>query len=399
MKTVAFRAFLITFLLFAVVPTGFPVRAGSREPVRIGEVNPLTGRLATHGREIHEGILLAVEEASRFGGLEGRPVELLTRDDQSRPDVAINQTQDLLYRQKVVALVGGYVDSLVGPISELAARHGTPYVASASLQRSLTLTGDNPYFFRVAHVSGLVEPICGFLSGVLRPRRLAVLYAATPGATELAGEVRACLSKQGIPLRMEEKFRPGTPDFSPLVLKMRRERVDVLLCAGFFSDHLILVRQLREQKVPLEAYVGPWGVAYDSFIEETGALSERLIGMCAWNPGIPYPGTEEASRRFVEAFRERFERLPTTTTMHGYTSAKVLLMAIDRVLEAGRELSGEAISASLRGLDETLPMGRVAFDEKGDPKFYRQVIVQVQDRRLVPVYPEERARGALLVPW
>ena len=92
----------------------------------------MTGNLALHGLEIHQGIVAAVEEVNSRGGLNGRKVELLSRDDQSRPDVALNQTQDLLYREKVVGLLGGYVDSLVGPISSMAARQGTPYVAAMS---------------------------------------------------------------------------------------------------------------------------------------------------------------------------------------------------------------------------------------------------------------------------
>ena len=126
---------------------GFLPATAWADAIRLGEVNPLTGNLALHGQEIHEGIVMAVEEINSRGGLHGRQVELISRDDQSRPDVALNQTQDLLYREKVVGLLGGYVDSLVGPISSLAARSGTPYVAVASLQKSLT-DKKNPFFFK-----------------------------------------------------------------------------------------------------------------------------------------------------------------------------------------------------------------------------------------------------------
>jgi len=70
-----------------------------KAPVRIGEIDPLTGKLAMHGMEIHQGILYAVEELNSRGGLQGHLVELISRDDQSQPEVAINQTQELLYRE------------------------------------------------------------------------------------------------------------------------------------------------------------------------------------------------------------------------------------------------------------------------------------------------------------
>ena len=258
-------------------------------------------------------------------------VELLSRDDQSRPDVALNQTQDLLYREKVIGLLGGYVDSLVGPISSLAARSGTPYVAAASLQKSLTAQ-KNPFFFRVSSMTGIVQPLSQFLTEVLKPAKVAILYTATPGSTEFAANLKEILEKQGIKVPLYEKFRPGTPDFSVLLLKVKEQGVDVIVSGGFFPDNLLLARQLREQHIPIKAFIGPWGVAYAKFIRELQAASEGLMGMCAWNPGITQPGTEAASEDFVKRFQEKFGQTPNTTTMHGYTAARALLAAIAQVL-------------------------------------------------------------------
>jgi branched-chain amino acid transport system substrate-binding protein len=373
--------------------------ASSAPPViRIGEINPLTGKLARHGIEIHEGILWAVEVVNARGGILGRKIELVSRDDQSLPEVAINQAEDLLYRNRVIGLVGGYVDSLVGPVSELAARYGVPYVASASLQRSLTLGRKNPFFFRVAHLDGIVVPLCDFIRDVVRPTSVAILYTSTPGSTELGQEVESRLKESGVPLGLVEKFRPGSPDFSAFLLKLRAARVDTLICGGFFPDHLVLVRQIREQKIALKAYVGPWGVAYPSFIEEMGAAAEGLFGMCAWSGGITPPGTEDASRAFMEGFEGRFGKAPNTTTMHGYASAAALLAAVEQDLQSGGSLKGQDTGRRLRELDLLTPMGRVAFDERGDPRHYRQVVVQIQGGNLVAVFPKDRAGWGIRWP-
>ena len=366
------------------------------ETILIGEINPLSGNLAKHGLEIHEGILAAVEEVNARGGIKGNILELVSRDDQSLPEVAINQTEELLYRIKVVGLVGGYVDALVGPISELAARHHTPYVASASLQRSLTEGRQNPYFFRVAQLDGVVKPLCDFVIEMIRPKSAAILYAATPGSTEFGHDVEACLRKASVTIPIVEKFRPGTLDFSSFLLKVRRSLPDILISGGFYPDHLILVRQLREQKIPLPVYIAPWGVAYPSFIEEMGEASEGLFGLCAWNPGITLPGTEEESALFVERFTKRFSKPPNTTAMHGYTSARAMLEAIQKTLQSGHELSGEQISQQLRSLDLILPMEHLAFNQNGDPKHYEQVVVQIQKGKLVAVYPPHRATGKIM---
>jgi branched-chain amino acid transport system substrate-binding protein len=394
------RLRLVSVVSFLLLLAGFgtlPAPAAQSDAIRLGEINPLTGNLALHGQEIHEGIVMAVAEINSHGGINGRQVELISRDDQSRPDVALNQTQDLLYREKVVGLMGGYVDSLVGPISSLAARSNTPYVAAASLQKSLT-EKKNPFFFRVSDMTGIVQPLGEFLTAVLKPAKVAILYTATPGSTEFAGHLREILEKQAIKVPVYEKFRPGTPDFSVLLLKVKEQGVDVIVSGGFFPDNLLLARQLREQRLPLKAFIGPWGVAYAKFVRELHGAGEGLLGMCAWNPGITQPGTEAASQEFVKNFQEKFGQAPNTTTMHGYTAARAMLAAISQVLQKGEPLTGNAISGALRHLDLLLPMERLQFQDNGNPVNYRQVIVQIQHDNLVVVYPPDRATGELIYP-
>lgn len=383
--------------LVSLMVTVLPVRPSPEDlPIRIGEINPLTGKLAKHGQEIHEGILFAVFQANEKGGILGRKVEVFTRDDQSLPETAVNQAEDLLYRVGVSGLVGGYVDSLVGPVSEVALKHRTPFVASASLQGNLTRGRRNPYFFRVSRLDGILEPLSQFLSEVLRPQKAAILFSATPGSTEFAEEMRKRLEGSGIRVAMFEKFRPGTPDFSPFLMKLRMTEGDVLISGGFFPDHLILARQLAEQRLKLKAYLGPWGIAYPSFVEAMGSAAEGLFGLCAWNPGITLPGTEKESEDFVQAFEKHLGRTPNTTTMHGYASARALLAAMQSALHRTGELRGETIAEELHRLDLLLPMERLTFDEYGDPRHYRQVVVQIQKGRMVAVYPPERATGKIL---
>jgi len=381
--------FLVLMTIFLLMPL-CPARTATE--IKLGEINPLSGHLAQHGMEIHQGILYAVEETNARGGVGGHQVRLISRDDQSKPEVALNQAQDLIIRENVTGLVGGYVDSLVGPVSGLAARYQVPYVASASLQRGLTAR-ENPYFFRVSRLDGIVQPVCRFMARTFQAKSAAILHLSTPGATEFADSLKACLEEAGLAVPVREKFRPGWPDFSILLLKIKQAGVNVLVSGGFFADNLILVRQLNERPVGLKGFLAPWGVAYQSFLRAMGRGAEGLFGTCAWNPGITYPGTEEMSRAFVKGFRQRFGEDPNTTTMHGYTSARAMLAAIKAVLDAKEELSGAAVSRALAGLELTLPMGRLAFDEQGDPKYYQHVILQIQQQKMVVVYPPERATG------
>ncbi|UCF03323.1 MAG: ABC transporter substrate-binding protein [Deltaproteobacteria bacterium] len=365
--------------------------------IRIGEINPLSGRLAKQGVEIHQGVAVAVAEVNEAGGLDGRQVEIISRDDQSQPDVAISRAEELCGWKKVLALTGGYVDSLVGPISEVAKKYQVPYVASASLQKDLTQRG-NHYFFRVAKIKGFVEPLCSMLADHVHPQRLAILHAATPGSTEFSRDLRGCLQSRGIAVMLMEKFRPGTPDFTPLIGKLANMNIEVIISGGFFADHLLLLRQLKENRVSPKAYIGPFGIAYESFIGEMGDDAEYLYSTCAWHPGITNPGTEAASKDFVERFRSMFHREPNTTNMHGYTSARVVLAAIQNVVHQKKPLTGPNIRQSLAELDLALPMERVAFDNHGDPRHYQHLVVQIQKGKFEVIYPPERTTASAIYP-
>ncbi len=385
------RSFLIisSLLFFA-----FRFETSFAGVIKIGEINPLSGRFAKNGIEIHQGIEIAVAQANAKGDIR---LQLVTRDDQSRPDVAISRAEELCTWEKVAALTGGYVDSLVGPIAAVSQRYKTPYVASASLQKELA-THQNPYFFRVSRLQGFVEPLCAFMAERFKNRRLAVLYAATPGSTELAQDLKKSLEYRGLTIQLMEKFRPGTPDFTPLIAKLAAMKIDVIVSGGFTPDHILFIRQLKENKMVPKAYMGPFGIAYESFISALGKDADYLYSTCAWNPGITMPGTEKASDAFVRDFQKTFHHQPNTTNMHGYTSARAIIAAIQKVLNDRRVLNGTNIRQALSKLDMLLPMEHLSFNADGDPINYHHVIVQIQKRKLIVVYPPDRASGRDIFP-
>jgi len=88
-------------------------------------------------RDHLDRIYRAVRQNAR-GGIAGRRLTLLSRDDESRPERAIGAAEELSGRHHAVGLIGGYVDSLVGPVAEVAARARVPYLATASLDERLT---------------------------------------------------------------------------------------------------------------------------------------------------------------------------------------------------------------------------------------------------------------------
>jgi branched-chain amino acid transport system substrate-binding protein len=363
----------------------------------VGSVNSLTGRFAPQGNAVQRGIELAIQEANTGGRIPGLTIELATRDDEGKPDRAVAAAEDLLGRRRAVALLGGYVDSMVGPLSEVAERSRRPYLATASLDDRLSQRGYR-YFFRISSLAGYVDVMAGFLTDQLKPRRAAILSSNTPGSAQLSRRLRERLEAAGTAVPYFEQFGAGTADFSPHLNRIKEARAEVLVANAFFSDHLVLVRQLRGLDVELKGYLGAFGMEFPDVVRELGSASELLFGTTGWQPGVTLPGTEEASQAFVASFRARHGADPPPLAMHGYAAGQALVAALRAVRARGLAVEPDAVRDELRRVDITLPLERLRFNEQGDPIAYERVILQLQQGASVIVYPPARATGRATYP-
>ena len=152
---------------------------------------------------------MAIDTVNAAGGVQGRAVRLLERDDEGKAERAIAAAEELIARQGVVGLLGGYVDSLVGPVSEVAERARVPYLAAASLDERLTARGHR-YFFRVSSLRPYVTATVGVIRDLARVRRVAILHSTTPGATQLAAHQRQGFEAAGSRSSSSSRSRQGS---------------------------------------------------------------------------------------------------------------------------------------------------------------------------------------------
>jgi branched-chain amino acid transport system substrate-binding protein len=391
------RLALASLCAFGLIAAQAPARAKKPAEIRIGEIDSLSGVLAAQGTAVHEGVVYAVSEVNGRGGILGAPVELVTRDDASRPDEAATAASDLIVRQKARALVGGYVDSIVGPVAQVAGRERVPYVASSSLDQRLTQRG-NAYFFRIARLEPFVAATTAVPLELLPTRDVAILFSATPGATQLARLQRERLESKGAKVSAFESFQTGTPDFLPLVARAKASGARLLLVDGFFGDNLVLLRQLGGQKGPGLPVVGAFGMEFPALIEQLGPLGEGAMGAIGWEPGMSLSGDLEGSRAYEAGFAKKFGHAPPPLSMYGYTAARAVLGALARASANSKPPSPDSVRAALAATDLKLPLEHLRFDEHGDPLSYEVGIFQIQNGRHVLLYPLDRATGKVIPP-
>ncbi|MDI9408334.1 MAG: ABC transporter substrate-binding protein, partial [Candidatus Pacebacteria bacterium] len=102
---------MIFSALALALAVGFlPRSAAAAEPIKVGITGPFTGGSSSMGVSMRDGILLAAEEINRAGGILGRPLQLVLRDDEAKNDIGVQITQELINKEKVVATIG-YVNT------------------------------------------------------------------------------------------------------------------------------------------------------------------------------------------------------------------------------------------------------------------------------------------------
>ena len=384
-------------LAAAALAFGPSAAAGAAETVLVGAVNSLTGRFAAQGTAVQNGLALAIEEANAAQRLPGLTIALAARDDEGTPDRAVAAAEDLLGRRGAAALLGGYVDTMVGPLSEVAERHRRPYLATASLDERLSRRGYR-YFFRISSLAGYVGVMTDFVMDHLKARRVAVLSSNTPGAAQLGRRQRERFERAGVAVPLFETFGAGTADFAPHLARVAQGGAEVLVANAFFADHLVLARQLRGLATDLKGYLGAFGMEFPEVMRDLGEASELLFGTSGWQPGITRPGTEEAARAFVAAYRGRFGAEPPPLAMHGYAAGQALVAALRSARARGLAPGPEVLRDELLRVDLQLPLERLRFDAQGDPLYYERVILQIQQGTPVVVYPPGRAAGRAIYP-
>src|SRR4051812_1209832 len=134
------------FLTPLLVLTFMAPSLRAADTIKIGEYASLTGKEATFGQSSHKGIVMAIEEINRTGGVLGKQLELISEDNQTKPGESATVAKKLITRDKVVALLGEVSSGRSLEAAPVAQASHVPMIAPAATNPKVTEVGD--YIFR-----------------------------------------------------------------------------------------------------------------------------------------------------------------------------------------------------------------------------------------------------------
>ena len=211
----------------------------ARDPIRVGYLPALTGPSSATGIGINRGIQLAVQEVNGAGGINGRQLELITRDTQSDPTKAVNGAAELTHGEKVSVVFGPVNSGESLAVVPLLARANTPQVHPCWVD-SLTDSKKYPMCFRNAPTNQQIGGAANhYVVDVLGRKKVAVISDTTGYGTASVNAYVPMLKEKGAEVVYQSHVDAANPDLKPELLRMQSAGAEAIMPwsvnAGFLS--------------------------------------------------------------------------------------------------------------------------------------------------------------------
>ena len=387
--------------LFALACGFLASAALAAEPIRIGVSGPFTGGSSPMGLSMRDGIRIAVAEINAAGGLLGRPVLLIERNDDARNERGAQIAQELINKERVVAGIG-IVNTGVALASQRFYQEARipmiTAVATGSIVTRQFLPPQYPdnFIFRIS-ASDTIQAAMIVDEAVERRKlkKLAILADSTNYGQLGREDLEQALEKKGVRAVFVGRFNVRDIDMTRQLSSAREAGAEALLTYGIGPELAQIANDAARLgwRVPI---IGSWPLSMSNFIDRAGPNGEgaRMPQTFIQEPDTP------KRRAFIEAYQRqaRSERMPSpSAAAQGYDGMLLLAAAIrqagtthgSRVREALENLK-EKVEGVITTYERPFSRGdHEAFDSPGQVE-----MGEVRGGRVVRAYEDARKKGA-----
>jgi branched-chain amino acid transport system substrate-binding protein len=252
--------------------------AFAADPIKIGLVTALSGQSARAGEALTRGATIAIEEINAKGGVLGRPLELVRRDDESNPAKGLLAARELIQREKVAALIGGLDTPVAMAIVPFVNNAKVPFVDPWAAGTNITHNGaaDN-YVFRVSAMDQDVDKaILQYAVKKYGTKKPGLILVNNPWGESNEHGLKAALKAANIEPAGVEKFQDNDVDVVPQLSRLKAAGADALFLVGNVGPSSQVVKSLdRMGWAP--PIVSHWGPAGGRFTELAGPNAKNVI--------------------------------------------------------------------------------------------------------------------------
>jgi branched-chain amino acid transport system substrate-binding protein len=384
-----------------LVPKPWQAAFGQAKPYKIGTLQPLSGAGAAGGKTALVGVQMAADRINKLGGINGRPIELVVADDESKPDVGRRKAEKLVVEDKVHVHLGGFLSNICLACMPVWEEAKIVNMISVCLDTTLTTSKCNRYSFRpFDYAPARAVAFAPYLVGTMGKKWHIVFADYSWGQSNrdaYAQEIKKAggevVGTTGIPL--------GTADMTPFLAKITGN-FDGLFGIFFGKDGVSIGNQAFDLGLTKRyKWAGDGAIAESTNLPALGEKIEGFVGINRYIPVLDPPLNTPAHRKFFEEATKRLKvidnqsALPDGYVQSNYEAMNALKLAMEKSKFHAREDTMKLIEA-LEGLEmkesDDFPQGDKVLRKEDHQAFLREFIFDIKGgkHRIVEVVPKEK---------
>ena len=324
--------------------------AQAADPIKIGVSGPFTGGSSSMGVSMRDGVRLATDEINKAGGVLGRQLQLVERDDEAKNERGVQIAQELINKEKVAATVG-YINTGVALASQRFYQEAKiPVMNNVATGSAITHQFDNQpenYIFRNAAHDSIQAPMIVEEAIVRRGyKKVAILADSTNYGQLGRADLVKALELKGVKPVAEEKFNIKDVDMTPQLLKAKEAGAEAVLTYAIGPELAQIANGMTKLgwKVPM---IGSWTLSMANFIDNAGPGGEGARMPQTFIQEPTTPKRQSFIINYLKTFNPKNARIDSpVSAAQGYDSVYLLAAAIK---QAGGT-DGPKIKAALEDL-------------------------------------------------
>ncbi|MDB5917332.1 MAG: amino acid transporter substrate-binding protein [Massilia sp.] len=338
--------------IVAGVALGFSMSGMAAEPIKIGVSGPFTAGSAPMGVSMRDGVKLAAAEINAKGGILGRQIQLVERDDEGSPPRGVQVAQELISKEKVVATVG-FINTGVALASQRFYQEAKipvmNNVATGSIITQQFAKEPENYIFRNSANDQIQSGMIVEEAVTRRHFKKVAILADSTNYGQLGREdLEKALDKKGIKAVAVEKYNIKDVDMTAQLLKAKQAGAEVVLTYGIGPELAQIANGMEKLgwKVPL---IGSWTLAMGNFIDNAGKNGDGTRMPQTFIQDASTPKRKAFIESYVKTYKPAGDRMPSgVSAAQGYDSIYLLAAAMK---QAGTT-DGPKVLAALENLNE-----------------------------------------------
>ena len=370
------------------------------EPIKIGVSGPYTGGSSSMGVSMRDGVKLAVDEINKAGGVIGRQLQIVERDDEAKNERGVQIAQELINKEKVAATVG-FINTGVSLASQRFYQEAKiPVINNVATGSLITHQFDDQaenYIFRNAAHDSIQAPMIVEEAVTRRKfKKIAILSDSTNYGQLGRADLEKALEQKGVKAVAVEKFNIKDVDMTAQLLKAKEAGAEAILTYGIGPELAQIANGMTKLgwKVPL---IGSWTLSMANYIDNAGPGGEgaRMPETFIQEPTTPK--RQSFIINYLKTFNPKNARIDSpVSAAQGYDSIYLLAAAIKQA----NSTDGPKIRAALEDLKAPVEGVVTTYNKPFTAKDHEAITAnipvfgEVKGGKVVYAYPDDQKKAS-----